>query len=52
MLIRIQTHEFPGDQALIRQEQSRAYVEKKACAAFGRRPLKKAEKLLAQNRWR
>ena len=41
MLIRIQSREFPGDQALIRQEQSRASMWEKRFVVSGPKPSKK-----------
>ena len=48
MLIRIQTHEFPGDQALIRQEQSRAAMWEKALRGLWPEAIEASRKLLAQ----
>jgi len=48
MLIRIQTHDFPGDQALIRQEQSRAAMWEKALRGLWPEAIEASRKLLAQ----
>ena len=48
MLIRIQTHDFPGDQALIRQEQSRASMWEKALRGLWPEAIEASRKLLAQ----
>ena len=49
MLIRIQTHDFPGDQALIRQEQSRASMWEKALRGLWPEAIEESRKLLAQS---
>jgi tetratricopeptide (TPR) repeat protein len=49
MLIRIQTHDFPGDQALIRQEQSRASMWEKALRGLWPEAIEQSRKLLAQS---
>ena len=49
MLIRIQTHDFPGDQALIRQEQSRASMWEKALRGLWPEAIEASRKLLAQS---
>jgi tetratricopeptide (TPR) repeat protein len=49
MLIRIQTHDFPGDQALIRQEQSRASMWEKALRGLWPEVIEQSRKLLAQS---
>ena len=41
LLLRVQEHDFPGDQALIRQEQSRASMWEKALEDCGLKPSKK-----------
>ncbi|MEL0330687.1 MAG: tetratricopeptide repeat protein [Candidatus Poseidoniales archaeon] len=48
MLIRIQTHDFPGDQALIRQEQTRAAMWEKALRGLWPEAIEASRKLLAQ----
>lgn len=48
MLIRIQDHEFTGDQALIRQEKSRASMWEKALRGMWPQAVEEARKLLAQ----
>ncbi len=48
MLLRIQTHDFPGDQALIRQEQSRASMWEKALRGLWPQAIEESRKLLAQ----
>lgn len=48
LLIRIQTHDFPGDQALIRQEQSRASMWEKALRGLWPEAIEESRKLLAQ----
>lgn len=48
LLIRIQTHDFPGDQALIRQEQSRAAMWEKALRGLWPEAIEASRKLLAQ----
>ena len=49
MLIRIQTHDFPGDQALIRQEQSRASMWEKSLRGLWPEAIEECRKLLAQS---
>jgi hypothetical protein len=49
LLIRIQTHDFPGDQALIRQEQSRASMWEKALRGLWPQAIEESRKLLAQS---
>ena len=48
LLIRVQTHDFPGDQALIRQEQSRASMWEKALRGLWPQAIEESRKLLAQ----
>ena len=49
LLIRVQTHDFPGDQALIRQEQSRASMWEKALRGLWPEAIEESRKLLAQS---
>ncbi|MGB1587314.1 MAG: tetratricopeptide repeat protein [Poseidonia sp.] len=49
LLIRVQTHDFPGDQALIRQEQSRASMWEKALRGLWPQAIEESRKLLAQS---
>ena len=49
LLIRIQTHDFPGDQALIRQEQSRASMWEKALRGLWPEAIEASRRLLAQS---
>ena len=49
MLIRIQEHEFKGDQALIRQEKARASMWEKALRGMWPQAVEEARKLLAQS---
>ena len=48
LLIKVQTHDFPGDQALIRQEQSRASMWEKALRGLWPQAIEESRKLLAQ----
>jgi len=48
LLIRVQTHDFPGDQALIRQEKSRASMWEKALRGLWPQAIEEGRKLLAQ----
>ena len=48
LLIRVQKHDFPGDQALIRQEQSRASMWEKALRGLWPQAIEESRKLLAQ----
>lgn len=48
LLIRIQDHEFKGDQALIRQEKARASMWEKALRGMWPQAVEEARKLLAQ----
>lgn len=49
LLIRVQNHDFPGDQALIRQEQSRASMWEKALRGLWPEAIEESRKLLAQS---
>lgn len=48
LLLRIQNHDFPGDQALVRQEQSRASMWEKALRGLWPDAIEESRKLLAQ----
>jgi len=48
LLIRVQQHDFPGDPALVRQEQSRASMWEKALRGLWPEAIEQAKKLLAQ----
>lgn len=49
LLLRVQEHDFPGDQALIRQEQSRASMWEKALRGLWPQAIEESRKLLAQS---
>ena len=49
LLIRVQNHDFPGDQGLIRQEQSRASMWEKALRGLWPEAIEESRKLLAQS---
>ena len=49
LLLRVQSHDFPGDQALIRQEQSRASMWEKALRGLWPDAIEESRKLLAQS---
>ena len=50
LLLRVQEHDFPGDQALIRQEQSRASMWEKALRGLWPQAIEESRKLPSHNR--